>query len=356
MLPEGDRRPAPVESSAVRRSVAGNDARLREHLAGLETLTGDARGPHGEVDHRATFKPRDVEEPFDYLINRPLASILVKALAKTRISPNQVTAMSGLVGLASGIVVGTAPLGPSLQIPIGGLLLFVSILLDCADGQLARLRGQSSMMGRALDGYVDVIPTASMFLGFAWFLFRAGYDWRLINLLGWSAGYSMKWQAHSYDHAKNIFLHNTLPPEKRAQSLPTQEEIEAERQRHLARGERFSALIVRGFGHLTKSQRRGFQKQRMGLGLPGTETERERLLYRLAFNDTMRIWRWNGLASHLYCFLLVSLATPFYAGSELALCAFFIGPVNLVTAYLFFREKGIEQRLQAKIRTSPRDA
>src|SRR6185436_3857346 len=114
--------------------------------------------------------------------------------------------------------------------------------------------------------------------------------------------------------------------------------------------ERFSALIVRGFGHLTKSQRRGFQKQRMGLGLPGTETERERLLYRLAFSDTMRVWRWNGLASHLYLFLLVTVAAPFYAGSPLVLWAFFLGPMNLMTWYLFVREKGIERRLQAKIR------
>jgi hypothetical protein len=320
----------------------------------VETLTGDAPRPQRETDHRATFKPRDVEEPVDYLVNRPLANLLVKALAKTSITPNQVTALSGMVGFVSGIIIATAPVGPSLQVPIGGLLLFVSILLDCADGQLARLRGKSSMMGRALDGYVDVISAGSAFVGFAVFLFRAGYDWRLINLLGWSAGYSMKWHTHSYDHAKNIFLHNTLPPEKRAQALPTQEEIEAERQRHLARGERFSALIVRGFGHLTKSQRRGFQKRRMGVGMPGTETDRERLLYRLAFNDTMKLWRWNGLAFHLYLFLVVTVATPFYAGSELVLCAFYLGPMNLVTWYLFVREKGIEQRLQANLRGSGR--
>ena len=293
-----------------------------------------------------------MEEPVDYLVNRPLASLLVRALARTKISPNQVTALSGLVGIASGIVVATAPQGLSLQIPVGGLLLFISIVLDCADGQLARLRGQSSMMGRALDGYVDVIPTGSIFLGFAWFMYKAGYDPILINVIGWSAGYSMKWQAHSYDHAKNIFLHNTLPPEKRAQALPTPEEIEEERQRHLARVDRFGAMIVRGFGHLTKSQRRGFQKKRMGLGLPGTETERERLLYRLAFHDTMRVWRWNGLASHLYLFLIATVATPFYRGSAFVIWAFMLGPMNLVTAYLFVREKGIEQRLQANLRGS----
>lgn len=316
----------------------------------MNTFTEDASERRRGRDHRATFKPRDVDEPIDYLVNRPLAALLVELFARTKISPNQVTALSGLIGLASGIVVATAPQGRSWQVPIGGFILFISILLDCADGQLARLRGQSSMMGRALDGYVDVISVASMFVGFAWFLYKAGYDPILINAIGWSAGYSMKWHVHSYDHAKNIFLHNTLPPEKRSQALPTPEEIEAERQKHLDRGDWFGALIVRGFGHLTKSQRRGFQKQRLGLGLPGTETDRERLLYRLAFHDTMRLWRWNGLASHLYLFLIVTIATPFYRGSELVLCGFLVGPMNLMTAYLFFREKRIERELQATFR------
>jgi hypothetical protein len=316
----------------------------------VATSTDDASGRGPVKDRRATFKPPDVEEPIDYFVNRPLASLLVEKLARTRISPNQVTALSGTCGFAAGVVVATAPLGASVQVPLAGLLLFVSILLDCADGQLARLRGQSSMMGRALDGYVDVIPVAAMFVGFAWLLFRAGYDWKLINVIGWSAGYSMKWQTHSYDHAKNIFLHNTLPPEKRAQALPTPEEIEAERQRHLDRGDRFGALIVRGFGHLTASQRRGFQKKRMGLGLPGTETERERLLYRLAFYDTMRLWRWNGLAFHLYLFLLACVATPFFRGSALVVEGFMLGPMNLMTFYLFRKEKGIERDLQSRLR------
>lgn len=320
----------------------------------MNQAADDARKPARLADLRATFKPRDVEEPVDYYVNRPIAAYLVRAFARTPITPNQVTALSGLVGAAAGVAIGATPLGMKLQVPIGGCLLFLSLLLDCADGQLARLKGQSSMMGRALDGYIDVIPTAAVFLGFAWFLYRTGYDPLFINALGWSAGYSMKWQVHSYDHAKNIFLHNTLPPEKRSQALPTREEIEAERQRHLARGDRFGALVVRGFGHLTESQRRGFQKQRLGLGLPGAETERERLLYRLAFQDTMRAWTWNGLATHLYLFLFAAAATPFYAGAVLAVWWAIVLPMNAMTFYLLFKEKRIEKALQASFRASPR--
>lgn len=316
----------------------------------MQTVTDDPSRPERGKERRATFKPRDVEEPVDYYVNRPLATLLVDVLARTPITPNQVTVLSGLVGLAAGIVIATAPMGRSFQVPLAGVLLFVSMLLDCADGQLARLRGQSSMMGRALDGYVDVLPVASTFLGMAWYFYRAGYDPIYINLVGWSAGYSMKWQTHSYDHAKNIFLHNTLPAEKRGQALPTQEEIEEERQRHLARGDKVGALIVRGFGHLTKSQRRGFQKQRLGVGLPGTETDRERFQYRLAFQDTMRVWTWNGLASHLYLLVLATMVTPLYGGAGLVVEWVILVPLNAMTYYLFVKEKRIETALQASLR------
>jgi hypothetical protein len=81
------------------------------------------------VNARATFKPRDVEEPIDFWLNRPLASLLVKLLAPFPITPNQVTILSGVVGLASGAVIATAPLDSRWQVPVAGVILYLSILL-----------------------------------------------------------------------------------------------------------------------------------------------------------------------------------------------------------------------------------
>src|SRR5438046_9027184 len=69
---------------------------------------------------RATFKQREVEEPLDYWVNRPLASLIVGALAPLPVTPNQVTLLSGIVGLVAGIVIGVAPLEPSWQVPLAG--------------------------------------------------------------------------------------------------------------------------------------------------------------------------------------------------------------------------------------------
>jgi hypothetical protein len=299
---------------------------------------------------RSTFKPRDVEELIDYWVNRPAASVLVQGFARLPITPNQVTVLSGLVGLSAGFMIADAPLDrASWQLPLAAVALFLSVLLDCADGQLARLRRQSSMVGRALDGYVDVIPTASVFLGSAWLLYRAGYHPLYINALGWSAGYSMKWQVHSYDHAKNIYLGNVLGPDAHSNPLPTQKDIEDERQARLREGDRLGALILRGFAHLTGSQRRGWQKARMGLGRAGARTDAERAEYRSRFVGNMRLWTFNGLASHLAVLLTAIAATRSYMGATLAAWWFILVPMNLFTLYLGIRDRRIEREVQAKL-------
>jgi len=197
---------------------------------------------------------------------------------------------------------------------------------------------------------VDVIPTAAIFLGSAWFLYRAGYDPIFINVVGWSAGYSMKWHVHSYDHAKNLYLQNALPPDQSVGALPTMEEIAEEREARLRAGDRFGALILKGFALVTVGQRQGWQKGRLGLGVAGAATEDERAAYRDEFRSTMRLWTWNGLGTHLAILLAGTAATPFFQGATVAAWAFILGPVNLLTLYLRSSERRIERALQARLR------
>ncbi len=298
---------------------------------------------------RSTFKPRDVEEMIDFYVNRPIAGRLALAIDPLPVSPNQITVASGIAGIASGLCIGFAAPGDPWLVPVGGVLLFLSILLDCADGQLARLRKQSSMVGRALDGYVDVVSTAAVFIGFAFFLWRAGFPGIWIHALGWSAGLSMKWHVHGYDHAKNIYLGNVLPLEERSKNLPTIEEILAEREEHRRRGEWFSALLLLGLADLTRSQRTGWQSERIGLGLPGMESDAQRAEYRELFQGTMRLWTWNGLATHLALFLVATALTLVHPGAVFGVWAFMLGPMNVATLALGARERQIERALRARL-------
>lgn len=87
-------------------------------------------------------------------LNRPLASLIVRALFRTRITPNQVTVAGFFVGLAGA---GLFLTGERWLVAAGGLLAQMSSIIDCADGMLARSRGQESEFGAALDLILDRI-------------------------------------------------------------------------------------------------------------------------------------------------------------------------------------------------------
>ncbi len=88
------------------------------------------------------------------VFNRPAASLIVRALYKTRVTPNQVTIASFLIGLGGAGCFALATRGAFI---VGGVLAELSSIVDCADGMLARARGTSSDFGGYLDLLLDRI-------------------------------------------------------------------------------------------------------------------------------------------------------------------------------------------------------
>ncbi len=115
-------------------------------------------------DYKRSLKLVEVEEIPDLCLYRPLAYLLVKAIFRTPITPNQVTIFSIFVGVAAGVGFG---LGTVKTVKTAALLYAFSVVLDCADGQLARLKKNGTRMGRVLDGLIDYITGFSAYLGIA---------------------------------------------------------------------------------------------------------------------------------------------------------------------------------------------
>jgi len=115
-------------------------------------------------EFRKTLKLTEVEELADLYILRPLAFLLVKAIAGTNITPNQLTMLSMAVGVLGGVGYG---LGRPSTIVLGAVLFGLSLVLDCADGQLARLKKNGTPLGRILDGLIDYVVTIAVFVGLA---------------------------------------------------------------------------------------------------------------------------------------------------------------------------------------------
>ncbi|MDB4963659.1 MAG: CDP-alcohol phosphatidyltransferase [Myxococcales bacterium] len=106
-------------------------------------------------------KKRDINR-FTEWVARPPAAIVVYALAKTPITPNQVTFLSAIVAAVAGALFALFP-GSYLWLVVAALVYEFSFVLDCADGQLARLRKIASPLGHMLDFLMDELKAMLIF-------------------------------------------------------------------------------------------------------------------------------------------------------------------------------------------------
>ena len=113
-------------------------------------------------DYRKSLKHPEAEELFDLGFYRPLGWLFVRAVHRTPITPNQVTMLSLGASLAAAYCFGAGRLS---LLAAGAAWYAAANILDCADGQLARVQGSGTPNGRLVDGIADYIGTVAIFLG-----------------------------------------------------------------------------------------------------------------------------------------------------------------------------------------------
>ena len=106
----------------------------------------------------------ELVEPVNRHLHIPLAARLVAPLVHTPVTPNQVTGISVLFGLGAAW---SFSLGTPAGLMGGGLMLEISLILDCVDGQLARAKNMSSELGRIIDGVGGYIANLAVVAGIA---------------------------------------------------------------------------------------------------------------------------------------------------------------------------------------------
>ncbi len=132
--------------------------------------------------YRRTRKPKDIL--WNRFVARPLAAVLLVPLRATSITPNQVTLLTLVVFTAGAAMLALWPGWRPLMIAVG--VIEVSYVLDCVDGQLARLKGTSSPIGAHLDFLMDELKAFLLIAAVGIRLWLAsGQDrWLLEGLLG----------------------------------------------------------------------------------------------------------------------------------------------------------------------------
>jgi len=95
---------------------------------------------------------------------RPLAHVVVLALAPLRVPPPAVVLLAAATGIAGAVELARG------HLVVAALLVQLKTVLDNADGQLARLTGRVTAFGRYLDSECDLLVNAALFaaLGSVW--------------------------------------------------------------------------------------------------------------------------------------------------------------------------------------------
>lgn len=148
-------------------------------------------------------KGRAVEEWADLHFFRPIGIRIARALQRTGISADQVTLWSLVIGLVAGHLFAYRDPWTNL---IGFVLFIVSDIFDSADGQLARLRGTSTRLGRTLDGMSDSLRFMNLYFHLIYRLIQSGFWWPGAFLLGMAAGLAHTYQSAAVDFVRNAFL------------------------------------------------------------------------------------------------------------------------------------------------------
>ncbi len=111
-----------------------------------------------------SIKPLEIDGIICYLLIRRLSVRLTTLMLPFPITPNLITGLSVLLGIAAGVSVSFGTYGSTV---LGGGLLMVSLILDNCDGEVARVKHEFSDWGAWFDIYGDFVVNAAFMAGMA---------------------------------------------------------------------------------------------------------------------------------------------------------------------------------------------
>ena len=300
-------------------------------------------------EYKSSLKAVEVEEIFDLLIYRPLAFIFVKATYSINIKPDQVSVAAMFLGSAAGVLFG---FGTLTSVVFGAALYFTSNILDCADGQIARLKKNGTKVGRIVDGFIDYIVSVFVFFGIAFGLIQQYsvhetslygnsafhldpylYIW-IISILG---GISSAIQAFYFDFYRNKFLEVVY---NKASSVIDQiKEFEEEKRKFEedpAYANFMEKLLINVYLKYSNLQLNIQKDQEKNTFRQKPDSE----LYYKKNRFLLRMWSYMGSTTHITICVIFA-----FANNLEAFLLFCILPLNLLMLILYFTQRKVNNNL-----------
>ena len=278
--------------------------------------------------HGLAFKAYEIEELVDVYFFRRLGFLVARFAATLRLTPTQVTVFGALVGIAGGALLYDQRLGF-----YAFALLILHGIIDSADGQLARMTGQVTELGRVLDGGAGYLTHAAIYLAIAaGVMHRGGNSAILIWMV--LAGISNAVQAQMYEYHRHEYATiavKGLAPRGDPAKI-TQAWMKSLYGWYLA-----TARMLNGL-HAEVESLIGAR------ATAGVVREDDRALYRECFYGPMR--GWNLLGDNMRRFAIGSLVCL----DRLDLFfAFVLLPMNVVLIALWFWQRSADRRFLASL-------
>ncbi len=122
---------------------------------------------------RLSFKSDDTEEWLDVHFTRPIGLAFALLWNRFGIHPNVITIVSIFLGMAAGMMFCFPDLPHNIM---GVVLLMFANFCDSTDGQMARLTGKKTLVGRVLDGFSGDVWFAAIYIAIVIRTGNAFYD------------------------------------------------------------------------------------------------------------------------------------------------------------------------------------
>ena len=280
-------------------------------------------------EYKTSLKIVAAEELFDLILFRPLAFLLVKGISSTPVTPNQLTFAGILFFLAAGIFISTGSVDAVL---IAGILIGAGNVLDCADGQLARVKQAGSEFGRILDGVGDYVSAIALFVGIGLWGSSQSYDPLTWWLIVFAAGLTYGWQASLVDYYRNEFIMHV-----EGKKDFTDDEINKSRDKLReikdVKGKTFNRFILSAYIIYSTLQTKVQPKHaKIGTSLSGEYVKNNSFL--------LRLWCFNGTATPKF----LSVAFCFFNRLDLFM-AYVLVIGTLWSLFLLVLQKKAEKKI-----------